>query len=90
MSVHSSTDSSATSTAINFYERFLRSPNFLSWIRDRSDTMHSTNRERYLKRLQSEFLRDVTMLMARLALRPRAHAQMSSAWAALFEQTCSG
>lgn len=53
MHMHSShTDATATSSAIAFYEKFLSSPNFLGWLKDRSEAMQATSRMRYLQRLQ--------------------------------------
>lgn len=49
-----SSDASATASAVAFYEAFLRSPNFMAWLRDRSDAMQSTARSRYLLRLESK------------------------------------
>ena len=55
-----SVDASATPSAVSFYEAFLRSPNFLGWLKDRTETMRFTTRNRYLKRLESK--RDIPLL----------------------------
>ena len=57
MHVHSSgSDASATSSAVAFYEAFLRSPNFMAWLKDRTEAMQNTTRSRYLHRLESKQL----------------------------------
>ncbi|KAK9894899.1 DUF1630-domain-containing protein [Cystobasidium minutum MCA 4210] len=53
MNMHSGNDTTATASAISFYERFLQSPNFLTWLRSRTEVTQYTTRARYLQRLET-------------------------------------
>lgn len=51
--MHSNNDTTATHSAISFYEHFLRSPNFLTWLQSRTEATQHTTRARYLHRLET-------------------------------------
>lgn len=55
INMNSNSATTPSTSAISFYEHFLRSPNFLTWLQSRTEATQHTTRARYLHRLESEY-----------------------------------